>query len=88
MDEIAEFLKTLRFRKKIFGGVDEKDVWKKLDSLQKEYRSAFDAQEERSQALIHERDLQIVELKKNDPDEKIQRWREWLRKKKRSQTLH
>lgn len=63
MDEIAALLEGLRFRKKMFGGIDERDVWKKLEMLQKEYRSAFEAQQERSKALLEERDHQIRLLK-------------------------
>lgn len=63
MDDIAALLKGLRFRKKIIGGVDERDVWKKLETLQKEYRAAFDARQERSKALLEERDQQILLLK-------------------------
>ena len=32
-DPIASFLKTVKFKRKLFGGVDEKDVWKKIDEL-------------------------------------------------------
>lgn len=64
MDEIAALLKELRFQKKIFGGVDERDVWKKLQLLQKEYRAAFEAQEERSKALLEDREEEIAHLKK------------------------
>lgn len=63
MDEIADYLKKLRFRKKVIGGVDEADVWKKLEALQKEYSAAFDAQAERSQALLQERETEISRLK-------------------------
>ena len=31
--EISEYLRTVRFRKKAFGGVDEADVWRKLGEL-------------------------------------------------------
>ena len=41
MEDVAEVFKTLKFRKKLIGGVDEMDVWKKLDLVQKEYRSAY-----------------------------------------------
>ncbi len=56
MEDIAELFQKLRFRKKLIGGVDEADVWQKLDMLQKEYRAAYEAQEERLGALIDERD--------------------------------
>ena len=36
MKDISNLLKNLKFRKKMFGGIDEKDVWRKLDELQKE----------------------------------------------------
>ena len=32
MEDVAEVFKTLKFRKKLIGGVDEMDVWKKLAS--------------------------------------------------------
>jgi hypothetical protein len=63
MAEIAEWLKGLKFRKTIFGGVDEANVWHKLDELQAQYQSAFDAQAERYQALLDERDAEIRRLK-------------------------
>lgn len=63
MDDIAALLKGLRFRKKILGGVDERDVWKKLEQLQREYRAAFEAQQERSRALLADRDMQLAMLR-------------------------
>lgn len=63
MEEIAGWLKELKFRKKIIGGVDEANVWHKLDELQAQYQSAFDAQAERYQALLDERDAEIRRLK-------------------------
>lgn len=66
MEDVAEVFKTLKFRKKLIGGVDEMDVWKKLDLVQKEYRSAYEMQEERYKALLAERDAEIVSLKNKD----------------------
>ena len=63
MEEIAGWLKELKFRKKIIGGVDEANAWPKLDELQAQYQSAFDAQAERYQALLDERDAEIRRLK-------------------------
>ena len=71
MEEIAALLKELRFRKKIFGGVDERDVWKKLQLLQKEYRAAFEAQEERNQVLLEDREKEIARLKEQLRDSDI-----------------
>lgn len=64
MDDIAEVFKILRFQKKFIGGVSERSVWKQLDKLQKEYRSAYEMQEERFKALLQERDEEIASLKK------------------------
>lgn len=66
MEDVAEVFKTLKFRKKLIGGVDEMDVWKKLDLVQKEYRSAYEMQEERYKALLAERDAEIEYLKNKD----------------------
>ena len=44
MDDIAELFSKMRFRKKVFGGVDERDVWRQLEKIQAEYRSAYEAQ--------------------------------------------
>ncbi|MBQ9690747.1 MAG: hypothetical protein IJV62_01355 [Eggerthellaceae bacterium] len=41
MDKIAQDIRSMRFKKKIFGGVDEADVWRKIELLHKEYEKAF-----------------------------------------------
>lgn len=64
MEEIASYMKKMRFRKKLIGGVDEADVWRQLEKLQAEYQSAFDAQKEQTWALIKEREVIISKLKK------------------------
>ena len=69
MEDIAEVFKNLRFRKKWIGGVDEADVWKQLDMVQKEYQSAYDAQEEYYLALLDERNAMIARLKKREAKE-------------------
>ncbi|MCC8128059.1 MAG: hypothetical protein LIO92_11810 [Clostridiales bacterium] len=63
MEDIAEVFKTLKFKKALLGGVSEKDVWRQLDRLQKEYRSAYECQEERFGALLKEREEEIRRLK-------------------------
>ena len=63
MEEIAAYMNTMRFRKKFIGGVDETDVWRQLEKLQKEYQSAFEAQREQGRALIREREAIIAGLK-------------------------
>lgn len=66
MDDIAAFLKELRFRKTLFGGVSEKDVWKKLELLQREYRSAYEILEAGYEARLKERDETIAALKERE----------------------
>lgn len=63
LEEVADFIKSLRFRKTLLGGVSEENVWKKLEELNNEYKSVFDAQEVRYQALLQERDKEIERLK-------------------------
>lgn len=43
--DISDTLKNLKFRKKMFGGIDEKDVWQKLDNFWEEYQAAYDAED-------------------------------------------
>ena len=63
LEEIAEFIKKMRFQKSLFGGVSENSVWKKIDDLNNEYKSLFDAQEVKYQTLLEERDQEIKTLK-------------------------
>lgn len=50
--KIAKWLKRLRFRKKIFGGVKERDVWKKIGELNTMYEAALTAERIRYDTLI------------------------------------
>lgn len=56
MQDIAEALSAMKFRKKAFGGVDEADVWRQLESLQKLYQAVYDEQAAYYMALIDERE--------------------------------
>ena len=64
MEEIAEKLKKMKFRKKAFGGVDEREVWKKMASLQEDYRNAFLIQHQKDKALLEDREETIRSLRK------------------------
>ena len=44
LEGIARTLREMKFRKKLLGGVDEADVWKKLEKLQQEYEIAYHQQ--------------------------------------------
>lgn len=62
MQDIAEALSAMKFRKKVFGGVDEADVWKKLEALQQTYQLVYDEQAAYYQALLDERDAALARL--------------------------
>lgn len=64
MDELTELFRNLKFKKTLFGGVKEIDVWKQLDRLQKEYRSAYETQQACYEARLQERDEEIASLRK------------------------
>ena len=62
MQDIADQLSAMKFRKKMFGGVDEDDVWKKLEQLQQTYQLVHDEQAAYYQALLDERDQALARL--------------------------
>lgn len=63
---IADWLTTVRFRKRLLGGIDENDVWKKLEQLNNMYESALSAERARYDALLakQKQDLMNVFKKK------------------------
>ena len=52
MQKISEILEAMKFKKKFIGGVDEVDVWKKIEALQEEYQRQFDLQAQKYEAVI------------------------------------
>ena len=48
--EILAWLKTVQFKKVRFGGVDEADVWKKIEELNSLYEKALLAERARFEA--------------------------------------
>ena len=54
-ERIQKWLKQVRFKKTIFGGVNEADVWKKIAELNKLYEAALSAERARYDALLAER---------------------------------
>ena len=50
--EIIKWFQTVKFRRTLFGGVDENDVWKKLQELNQLYESAIRAERERYNILL------------------------------------
>ena len=55
LGKIVSWLKTLKFKKKLFGGVNEADVWKKMDELNKMYEQVFEEERLRYDLLLEER---------------------------------
>lgn len=62
MGDIASELRELKFRHRIFGGVDEDDVWVKLRTMQEGYRNIIEITQERCDALLLEREDEILQL--------------------------
>lgn len=52
---IQSWLRQVRFKKTVFGGVDEADVWKKLSELNSIYEAALSAERARYDALLAQR---------------------------------
>ena len=50
--EILEWLREVKFRKKLLGGVDEVQLWKKLEELYGLYANAIRAERARYDALL------------------------------------
>ena len=50
--KIAQWLKQVKFRKTLFGGVNEHDVWKKIGELNELYNEALVAERARYDALL------------------------------------
>ena len=49
---ISDLLKQMKFRKRVFGGVSEVDVWKKISELNDMYHEALIAERARYDALL------------------------------------
>ncbi len=66
--KIAQWLKNLRFRKKIFGGVCEQDIWKKIEKLNAMYEEALKAERIRCNALIEHYKKTLVSDSQEETD--------------------
>ena len=51
-EKLKEWFRTVRFRKVLFGGVDEIHLWKKLEELYALYEAALLAERVRYDALL------------------------------------
>lgn len=52
--EIADWIRQLKFKKKIFGGVQEEDVWKKIEELNDLYERALLEERARYDTLLQQ----------------------------------
>lgn len=66
---IIDWLKKVRFRPQLFGGVSEQDVWKKIDELNKLYDAALAAERIRYETLMAENKAGSSLLKERTGDE-------------------
>ena len=41
MSDVAEYIRKMRFKKRVFGGVDEADVFRQMEMLHREYEAVF-----------------------------------------------
>ena len=53
-EKLLHWLQTVKFRRVLFGGVDEAQVWKKLEELDRLYAAALGAERARYDALLEE----------------------------------
>lgn len=49
-EELAQLLKNTKFKKSLIGGIDENDVWEKLQRLQNEYTELVNLQREQAES--------------------------------------
>ncbi len=45
IEDISKFIKDIKFKKKLFGGVDELEVWNKIEALNLEYKELYQIQQ-------------------------------------------
>lgn len=51
IEEISSFLKKVKFKKKLFGGIDEADVWNIINKLNSEYKELYELQQTQIELL-------------------------------------
>ena len=54
-ERIQKWLKQVRFKKTLFGGVNEADLWKKIAELNSLYEAALSAERASNDALLAQR---------------------------------
>lgn len=64
MEEIAQLLNNTKFKRSIIGGINEADLWKKLERLQAEYSEVVAVEQAKTKELLSEKEETIKELQK------------------------
>lgn len=64
MEEIASLLQNTKFKKTLIGGIKPSDMWAKLERLQQEYEEVVKEENIRHEALLKEREEEILQLQK------------------------
>ncbi|MCF0147613.1 MAG: hypothetical protein HUJ77_04360 [Clostridium sp.] len=59
---IIQWIKKVKFKKQLLGGVSEEDVWKKITELNDMYNIALVAERERYDALLEEHGIMHREI--------------------------
>ena len=54
MEDIADYLNSVRLKKKFFGGVDEEQLWQILNRVQEGYKNVFLQQEQKYKTLLEQ----------------------------------
>lgn len=68
--EIVEWLKKIKFKKKLVGGVKEEDVWTKINHLNEMYEAALKAERIRYDVLLEQQKHDGNLTPQNDVDSK------------------
>ncbi|MBQ8200167.1 MAG: hypothetical protein IJZ74_00190 [Clostridia bacterium] len=55
--KIADWLGKLKLRKVMFGGVSEKQVWKRIGELNEMYQAMLQAERARYEVLLHQQQI-------------------------------
>ena len=53
-ERIIEWYRTVQFEKKVIGGVDELDLWRKLEELNNMYEAALSAERARCNIMLEQ----------------------------------
>lgn len=66
LENVEEFLRTVKFKKQTIGGVSESDALTKIQKLSDLYAQAFKIQEAEYQAILVEKNRELRRLRGED----------------------